>query len=75
MTETEVRDHENIQRPDGSVSWGFPDEVDLCEAAKCGDLKRIGKHIGNGVDVNFLDGFGRTPLHYAAQSELTSLNS
>ncbi|KAA3679478.1 uncharacterized protein DEA37_0001677 [Paragonimus westermani] len=54
--------------PDSTVSWGHPDELLLCEAAKGADLKQISRHIGNAVNVNFLDGFGRTPLHYACQT-------
>ncbi|TPP65950.1 Ankyrin domain-containing protein [Fasciola gigantica] len=68
MVEVDEQDRGSIQQPDGSVPWGFPDELDLCDATKFGDLRRVSKHIGNGVNVNFLDGFGRAPLHYAAQS-------
>ncbi|KAF5403646.1 Protein phosphatase 1 regulatory inhibitor subunit 16B [Paragonimus heterotremus] len=53
---------------DPIVSWGHPDELLLCEAAKRADLKQISRHIGNAVNLNFSDGFGRTPLHYACQN-------
>lgn len=52
---------------DPYLPWGHPNELLLCEAARKGDLNRIIDHIGNGVNVNFVDGFGRTPLHYACQ--------
>ncbi|CAH8292415.1 unnamed protein product [Schistosoma turkestanicum] len=48
------------------IPWGFPNELILCEAARRDDIKAVSKSIANGVNVNFIDDFGKTALHYAA---------
>ncbi|KAG5441730.1 hypothetical protein CSKR_110670 [Clonorchis sinensis] len=60
----------SIQSPkpnDPYLPWGFPEEFDLCDAVRVTDLKKITQCIGDGAQIDFLDGFGRTPLHYACQ--------
>ncbi|CAH8430157.1 unnamed protein product [Heterobilharzia americana] len=57
------------QKPEDSfIPWGFPNELNLCEATRQGDIKAISKSIANGVNINFFDGFGKTALHYAARN-------
>ncbi|TNN16626.1 Ankyrin repeat domain-containing protein isoform 2 [Schistosoma japonicum] len=51
------------------LPWGFPNELFLCDAARQSDIKALSKSIANGVNPDFIDGFGKTALHYAAASK------
>nr|CAX74742.1 Ankyrin,domain-containing protein [Schistosoma japonicum] len=48
------------------LPWGFPNELFLCDAARQSDIKALSKSIANGVNPDFIDGFGKTAVHYAA---------
>ncbi|GAA37326.2 serine/threonine-protein kinase TNNI3K, partial [Clonorchis sinensis] len=71
MSEVEQQGGETQKPNDPYLPWGFPEEFDLCDAVRVTDLKKITQCIGDGAQIDFLDGFGRTPLHYACQCEFT----
>lgn len=67
---TETAESVSEQKPfDPFIPWGFPNELNLCKAARHADIKAVSKCIANGVNINFIDGFGKTALHYAAASK------
>jgi ankyrin repeat protein len=45
---------------------GYATAQSLCECAKRGDLNEANLLIAEGVDVNMVDLYGVTPLHFAA---------
>ncbi|OON16513.1 ankyrin repeat protein [Opisthorchis viverrini] len=67
MSEVEQQEGGAQKPPDPYLPWGFPEEFDLCDAVRVNDLKKISQCIGDGAKIDFFDGFGRTPLHYACQ--------
>ena len=42
-------------------------DIDVAEAASKGDWERVEKLVKRGDNVNFIEEFGRTALHYAAE--------
>ncbi|TGZ72307.1 hypothetical protein CRM22_002167 [Opisthorchis felineus] len=67
MSEVEQQESDAQKPPDPYLPWSFPEEFKLCDAVCVTDLKTISQCIKDGAKIDFFDGFGRTPLHYACQ--------
>ncbi len=59
----------SVRKPKNyGLKWSNYMEDALCEAAAKGNLNKIRRMLMERVEINYIDGFGWAPLHYAARN-------